>query len=193
MARKQAEQVARFRVTKATGKLYDSSGWDVDSPSQWDLTAIVTLDSNILELEPWLSIWYYDINNFRSICQNLSELHSGLIPVNLTRNPMGFFKAPVSNTEAFETVRQAMPGPAKDLAAEEMRRIMTEWHGGHSTPGGKCCKKTTGDSQGEQKLMNSLWKMLVFFLKWCENQRGLVFFSKSFESFWKVVCGCFQQ
>lgn len=67
-----------------------------------------------------------------------------------------FPKHPSSNGEAFETVRQAMPGPAKDLAAEEMRRIMTEWHGGHSTPGGKCCKKTTGDSQGEQKLMNSL-------------------------------------
>ena len=62
---------------------------------------------------------------------------------------MGFFqpsKHPSSNGEAFETVRQAMPGPAKDLAAEEMRRIMTEWHGGH------CCKKTTGDSPGGAKV-----------------------------------------
>ena len=72
------------------------------------------------------------------------------------------------NGEAFETVRQAMPGPAKDLAAEEMRRIMTEWHGGHST----------GQAANQRRMLNGEPDVVVFVKRSCEIFKGWGFFAE---------------
>ena len=158
----------------------------MDSPNQWDLTEIVTLDSNILELEPWLSIWYYDINNFRSICKNLSELHSGLIPVNLTRNPMGFFQSTRPQT-ARPSRRCARP--CRDLPRTwRPKRCAGSWPSGMARiqPRGEVLQKNHGRFAKGSKSCDRPWRMLVFFLWSGVKIKGACFF---FQKLWEFSEG----
>ena len=147
-------------------------------------------------------ILWYQITLVQLFAINLSELHSGLSTSKTNTKSHGIFSknpsptARPSRRHAARPCRLTCQGylAAEVWCSEDHDRVA--WRV-DSTPGGSAVTKTHGvfaRHPWAQSCDSRERCLLVFFCEVVWKSKGpSFFFSKSFESFWKVVCGCFQQ